>query len=140
MSDKTISGPELKTTLTGLGLTPKWFAGHLSISMRTVVRWLDQDKIPEYAARQLEQIHGITRSEMRDVADRWDSSGGVVKTFRRNSDITSDHALHEYALPASWHRALTFRVVEHLRASGKGKVTVDYLDRRATDESKGKLT
>jgi hypothetical protein len=126
VSDKTISGPELKTTLTGLGLTPKWFAGHLNISMRTVVRWLDQEKIPEYAARQLEQIHGITRSEMRDVLTRWDS-GGVVRTFRRNSDITSDHALPtEYSLPASWHRALTFRVVEHLRASGKENITVDY--------------
>jgi hypothetical protein len=126
VSDKTISGPELKTTLTGLGLTPKWFAGHLNISMRTVVRWLDQDKIPEYAARELEQIHSITHSEMRDVFARWDSDG-VVRTFRRNSDVTPDHALPaEYALPASWHRALTFRVVEQLRASGKGNITVEY--------------
>lgn len=126
MSDKTISGPELKITLTGLGLTPKWFAGHLNISMRTVVRWLDQDRIPEYAARELEQIHGITRSEMSDVLHRWNTTG-VVRTFRRNSDVTPDHALPaEYSLPASWHRALTFRVVEQLRADGNEKITVDY--------------
>lgn len=110
-------------TLTGLGLTPKWFAGHLNISMRTVVRWLDQDKIPEYAARELEQIHGITRTEMNGVLAGWCASG-VVRTFRRNSDVTPDRALP--SLPASWHRALTFRVVEQLRASGNESITVDY--------------
>lgn len=126
VSDKTISGPELKTTLTGLGLTPKWFSGHLNISMRTVVRWLDQEAIPKYAAEALEQIHSITRSEMRDVLTRW-SQGGAVLTFRRNSDITSDHdPLAQYSLPASWHRALTFRVLEQLRASGEEEITVDY--------------
>lgn len=125
MSDKAISGPELKTTLTGLGLTPKWFAGYLNISMRTVVRWLDQERIPEYAAKELELIHAVTRTEMIDVLTRGISSG-VLRTFRRNSDVTSDHGLPaEYSLPASWHRALTFRAVEELRARGD-KITVDY--------------
>lgn len=121
----TISGPELKTTLTGLGLTPKWFAGHLNISMRTVVRWLDQDRIPDYAAKELTRVQGITRTEMIEVLTRGFASG-VLTTFRRNSDITPDHAPSEYSLPASWHRALTYRAVEQLRDSGRRDVTVDY--------------
>lgn len=121
----TISGPELKTTLTGLGLTPKWFAGHLNISMRTVVRWLDQDRIPEYAAKELTKIHSLTRNEMIEVLTRGFTSG-VLTTFRRNSDVKSDHTLAEYSLPASWHRSLTFRAVEQLRASGRRDITVDY--------------
>jgi hypothetical protein len=128
VSDKTISGPELKTTLTGLGLTPKWFAGRLNISMRTVVRWFDQAEVPEYAARELDLVHGLTRSEMRGVLESWESTG-VVRTFRCSFDITPDHPrAGEYAMPASWHRALTFRVLEHLRASGKENVAVSYWD------------
>lgn len=89
------------------------------------MRWLDQDRIPEYAAKELEVIYGITNTEMIDVLTRgW--SSGVLQTFRRNSDVTSDHAFAEYGLPASWHRALTFRAVEQLRASGRKNVTVDY--------------
>lgn len=128
MSDKTISGPELKTTLTGLGLTPKWFAGRLSISMRTVVRWFDQEEIPEYAVRELEQVHTLTRVEMRNVLVGWGATGSV-RTFRRDCDITPEHELaSEYAVPASWHRALAFRVVEQLRSNGKENVTVGYWD------------
>lgn len=127
MSDKTISGPELKTTLTGLGLTPKWFAGRLSISMRTVVRWFDQEEIPEYAARELEQVYSLTRTEMDNVLAEWRTTG-AVRTFRRNCDITPQHQLpSEYAVPASWHRALTFRVVEQLRYDGE-HVVVGYWD------------
>jgi hypothetical protein len=128
VSDKTISGPELKTTLTGLGLTPKWFAGRLNISMRTVVRWFDQEEIPEYAARELEQVHSLTRTEMGNVLSGWGVTG-AVRTFRRDCDITSEHELpNEYAVPASWHRALAFRVVEQLRSDGKENVTVGYWD------------
>ncbi len=128
MSDKTISGPELKTTLTGLGLTPKWFAGRLNISMRTVVRWFDQEEIPEYAALELEHVRSLTRVEMRNVLAAWGNTG-AVRTFRRDCDITPEHELSdEYAVPASWHRALTFRVVEQLRSNGKEKVTVGYWD------------
>lgn len=127
MSDKTISGPELKTTLTGLGLTPKWFAGRLSISMRTVVRWFDQEKIPEYAARELEQVYSLTRTEMDNVLAEWRTTG-AVRTFRRNCDITPQHQIpSECAVPASWHRALTFRVVEQLRYDGE-HVVVGYWD------------
>lgn len=106
-------------------MTPKWFAGHLNISMRTVVRWLDQDRIPEYAAKELTKIHSITRTEMIEVLTRGFTSG-VLTTFRRNSDVNADHTLAEYSLPASWHRALTFRAVEQLRSSGRQDVTVDY--------------
>jgi hypothetical protein len=126
VSDKTISGPELKTALTGLGLTPKWFAGRLDISMRTVVRWFDLEEIPEYAARELEHVRSLTRVEMRNVLAAWGNTG-AVRTFRRDCDITHEHEL-EYAVPASWHRALTFRVVEQIRSNGKEKVTVGYWD------------
>ena len=135
MSDRAISGPELKTTLTGLGLTPKWFAGYLNISMRTVVRWLDQERIPEYAAKELDLIHAVTRTEMIDVLADGISSG-VLRTFRRNSDVTSDHGLPaEYPLPASWHRALTFRAVEQLRSRGDKNITVDYCTAAKSKES-----
>lgn len=127
-SDKTISGPELKTVLTGLGLTPGWFADRLNVSMRTVVRWFDQGKVPEPAARELDQVHSLTRSEMREVLDGWRATG-VVRTFRCSFDITPDHTLaSEYAMPASWHRALSFRVLEHLRVSGEENINVQYWD------------
>lgn len=121
MSDKIVSGPELKTTLTGLGLTPKWFASRLGVSMRTVIRWFDSAAIPDNAARELGLIYDFTLSEMRNVRTKY-LNDGFVSTFRTSADISSGGSM-----PASWHRALAFRVVEHLRANDHD-VTVSYVD------------
>jgi len=104
-----MSGAELKVQLTGLGLPPSWLAEQLGVTMRTVVRWFDIDEVPASAIHEIEQVSALTLDEMRRMLSEID--GGVVHTLRTDDDSPD-------GLPASWHRALTFRVLEHLHASG----------------------
>jgi hypothetical protein len=113
-----VSGPELKTSLQGLGISPAWFAERVGVSMRTVVRWFDLDVIPLRAATELDRILDSTVSEMHQVLSRSQASGDVL-TYRTDKD-TPD------GFPASWHRALTFRVLDHVKAGG-GRVSVKYI-------------
>lgn len=106
-NDTTISGPELKTTLQGLGIPPSWFADRVGVTMRTVVRWFDTDAVPARAASELDKLNASTLTEMRQVLSR-SQKNGVVRTYRTDKDLDD-------GLPASWHRALTFRVIDHLK-------------------------
>lgn len=118
-----MNGAELKVTLGGLGIPPSWFAESLNVTMRTVVRWFDGDTIPETAHEELRLQESRTLKEMRKLVNANKNSTEVVlKTYRVDDDrIICDGAI----MPASWHRALVFRVAEHLRAQGK-TVTVEY--------------
>lgn len=116
----TISGAMLKTTLGGLGLPPSWFASCMDVTMRTVVRWFDGDSIHPDVEEELELLCNRTLTEMRRMLKAVDTSNGKValRTYRTDEEFRSEW-------PASWHRQLTFRVMEHLRAQGK-TVTVEY--------------
>lgn len=120
-----MSGAELKTSLEGLGLPPSFLAQRLNVTMRTIVRWFDGEAVPLKAQEEVTELGLMTLNEMRRmvkaaVAD----SDGIVQlhTYRTNKEIEDAPIT---GLPASWHRSLTFRVVEHLRTQGK-TVRVEY--------------
>lgn len=123
MSDRVMSGAELKVQLTGLGLTPAWLAEQLGIATRTVIRWCGQDRAPARAVAIMDEVNDMTTAEMNRIYQAM-LVDGVLRTLRTDSGQPPS------AMPASWHRALTFRVLEHVRANGhingRTDVTVAY--------------
>lgn len=117
MSDTTMSemtGAELKVMLGGLGLPPGWFAERMGVTMRTVVRWFDGDLVSVEVADEVQHLSTLTINEMKHILDteQTDDAGDVVlKTYRVDKEFVS-----KLGWPAEWHRALIFRVAEHLRA------------------------
>jgi hypothetical protein len=109
MSDRVMSGAELKVQLTGLGLSPLWLAGQLGVAKRTVLRYFDRDEVPAEAADEIERVARLTRDEMSRVI--YAMENGVVFTQRKGVQELN-------SLPATWHRALTFRALEHVRSQG----------------------
>ena len=119
MNDRVMSGAELKVQLTGLGLTPAWLAEQLDIATRTVIRWCGQDRVPARVVAEMDKINEMTIAEMNRTYQAM-LADGVLRTVRTNKQAGSG------ALPAAWHRALTFRVLEHLRSTGVN-VKVSYV-------------
>lgn len=118
---KTITGAELKTRLGGLGLPPSWFADLMGVTMRTVVRWFDGGMVSPEVSVELEKLSDATIAEMQKmVAKVGDTDGVTLRTYR-----TDDEYISGDGWPASWHRALTFRVLDHLRAQGR-TVNIEY--------------
>jgi hypothetical protein len=118
----TMTGAELKVKLNGLGLAPSWLADRMGVTMRTVVRWFDGDRIPSRVPADLEQVAEATLDEMRKMVDTIEpSSDGtvVLRTYR------TDDEFGDKQWPASWHRMLVFRVLEHFKAQGN-TVIVEY--------------
>lgn len=114
-----MTGAEFKTSLGALGLPPSWFADRMGVTMRTVVRWFDGESVSPRVAAELEKLSELTILEMSDmVMCAGDDNPVTLRTYRVDSEIDGD-------MPAEWHRALTFRVMEHFRAQGK-TVTVEY--------------
>ena len=123
---KTLSGAELKVRLGGLGLPPSFFAEKCGVTMRTVVRWFDSAVVPPAAADLLDKLDERTLAEMQTMLDKVEKDTKVgqaneLVTYRTDGSVSSKHG----KWPASWHRALTFRVLEHLEAQGR-TVTVTY--------------
>lgn len=126
MGDKVVSGAELKVQLTGLGLTPVWFAQQLGITTRTVFRWFSLDRAPARAVAEIDRIAALTTTEMNRIYQAM-LADGALRTYRTDKNITLGHRVAAAGpLPAAWHRALTFRVLEHARSQGIN-VTVTYV-------------
>lgn len=115
MSGVALSGAQLKVSLQGLGLPPSWFANHCNVTMRTVVRWFDSVDVASSVAIELEKLSEATLDEMRKLVEKTTTSGDVVtlKTYRTDGEFKN-----RSGWPASWHRGLIFRVMEHFRNSG----------------------
>jgi hypothetical protein len=116
-----MTGATLKTTLGALGLPPSWFADKMGVTMRTVVRWFDSDTVSEKVAGELEKLSEQTLAAMRETVGSITPNDGnpvVLHTYRTDADTPN-------GMPASWHRALTFRLMEHFRQQGK-TVEVQY--------------
>jgi hypothetical protein len=129
----TVTGSELKLTLQALGLTAPWFANRMSVTMRTVVRWFDSDVVPAKAADEMQRLQEMTLQAMRNMlVYAGDREPVTLSTYRTDEEFVQFYELSNQILPASWHRALTFRVVEHLRASGR-TVTVIYNGKESDD-------
>jgi hypothetical protein len=120
MTDKAMSGAELKVMLTGLGLTPGWLADQLHVTSRTILRWMDQDAIPAKAATMIETISEVTDSEIEKMALAAQMSG-VIRTRRTEEGVAERNT----PLPATWHRHLTFRALKILQDSDT-PVKVEY--------------
>lgn len=122
----TMNGPELKVRLGGLGLPPSWFAERLGVTMRTVVRWFDGEDVAPLVAAEVSRLDSLTITEMRKVIEKIGDvkEGDTVKltTFRTDEEFPKRGKVH---WPASWHRQLSFRVLEHLEAQGAA-VRVEY--------------
>src|SRR6185295_7345100 len=119
---KTLTGAELKVRLGGLGLPPSFFAEKAGVTMRTVVRWFDTDPVPAAAADLLDKLDERTLLEMQTMIDKLgDDDDVTLVTYRTDGSVSSMHG----KWPASWHRWLTFQVLEHLEAQGRN-VTVTY--------------
>jgi len=127
MSDKTMSGAEVKVLLTGLGLSTQWLADQLGVTKRTVIRWLDEDRVPPDVVAEMDRITAITNEEMNRVI--YAARSGVIHTQR----VEGVQQLN--TLPASWHRALAFRALERIRAQG-GQASVAYLDPKGPPQPK----
>lgn len=125
MTEKLVTGSELKLTLQALGLSAPWFANRMGVTMRTVVRWFDGDVVPAKAADALQSLHDMTLQTMQNMVREAGDQGRVtLSTYRTDEEFVQFYEFGNQTLPASWHRALTFRVVEHLRASGHTVVVV----------------
>ena len=119
---KAMSGAELKVQLTGLGLTPVWLADRLHVTSRTVIRWFDLDEVPDKAVAEIAEVSALTIQEMRRIAGEA-MVDGVVRTRRKDGEGVAQRN----TLPATWHRHLTFRVLENLRSKDVS-VTVGYAE------------
>lgn len=129
-----MTGASFKTTLGALGLPPSWFAERMGVTMRTVVRWFDGDTVSPKVAAELEKLSDATLSEMSDMVDRVGDGDDpvILKTYRvdgefEQADTSYGRKLPSkfHAMPAEWHRALTFRVMEHFKAQGR-TVRIEY--------------
>lgn len=110
-----MTGARLKVSLGALGLPPSWFASRMGVTMRTVVRWFDSDTVSEKVAAELEKLSDLTLAAMRETVGSTTPDDGnpvVLHTYRTDADTPN-------GMPASWHRALTFRIMEHLKQQGK---------------------
>ena len=115
MTDMT--GAELKVSLTGLGLTPGWLASRLGVSARTVIRWCDQKSVPRRAVGQLRAIERHTDSVIEQMAS-YAADYGVLPTERTDVGERGGVQFLNADLPASWHRALTYRALRQVRSAG----------------------
>jgi len=121
-AEHVVSGSEVKVKLEGLGLPPSWLAAKTGRTMRTIVRWFDVPASPQ-VIEVLEEASQRTLDEMLTMISAvGDDQNVVLTTYRTDKKFVNDEGW-----PASWHRALTFRVVEHLRAEGR-TVRVEYAE------------
>lgn len=122
MDAKPITGAELKTRLGGLGLPPTFLATRMGVTMRTVVRWFDGDGVSQEVADELQRLEAKTLEEMTRMLEEIDDTvvDATLRTYRTDEEFSN-----RYGWPASWHRALTFRVLEHLEAQ-EHTVSVEY--------------
>lgn len=124
-----ITPAEMKTILGWLGLTTPWFAARCKVQERQVARWMDgQAPIPDYAAARLIQVWNDSAEHVtRIVAEAVkgaDPEGVVVLwTYRVDEDTNgSDY-------PASWHRALAGRAMDHLLMRTKYRVQIRFTEK-----------
>jgi hypothetical protein len=110
MTDKTMSGAELKVQLTGLGLTPAWLADQLHVTSRTILRWLDQDAVPAKAVNAINAISEITDFEIEKMALAANMSG-IIRTRRTEEGVAERNT----PLPATWNRHAAFRALKMLQ-------------------------
>jgi hypothetical protein len=115
-----MSGAELKVILTGLGLTPAWLADQLHVTSRTILRWMDEPKVPNKVVAVIEAVYKVTDTEIEKITQAA-RSAGVLYTRRTDEGVAERNTLS-----ATWHRHATFRALNGLRDNGT-PVKVEYV-------------
>lgn len=112
-----MTGAQLKTILQGLGLPPSWFAAHMGVTMRTVVRWFDSGVIPFETSEAVIKLQVKTQIEVDRLVTAVAAHPPVIVTYRTDREW-QDRGMPNMTVPcvASWHRAIVFRTAEALAA------------------------
>lgn len=131
----TMTAAELQATREALGLTGDWLAGHLGVSPRTIRYW-EQGKyaIPAGVCDDMHELEGVARREVKALRNRSDEAIGRRESVRLTVYRTTDEyhaAVPGATMPASWHRAIAYRVREYLPTVGL-RYQDDADDRRRT--------
>jgi hypothetical protein len=108
-----ITPAELKCILGWLGLSRPWLAERLSVSERQVIRWEDgTSPIPEHVSLAVTEIWDEAADRVSQmIADGIASARDGVVTLRT---YRVDEEDPDNAYPASYHRALTTRTMDHI--------------------------
>lgn len=118
----TMTAAEFQTTREALGLTGDWLAGHLGVSPRSVRHW-EQGKyaIPAGVCDEMHMLEGAARRRFEELAGEADEAIGRRESVR----LTVYRSTEEYhaaepgaTMPASWHRAIAYRVRERMITVG----------------------
>lgn len=126
----TITPAEFKALLGWLGLSKVWFAKQMGYTNeRQVAKWEDGDaKIPEKAAALLVSLWNETATQVTNIvataAQQADANGVIVlHTYRVDKDYpwAPDY-------PASYHRALMCRAMDHLLMRTSYRVQIRYTE------------
>lgn len=124
-----LTAAELRSLLEWMGLTRPWLADRVGVQERTVIRWCDgKAPIPEAAAVEMVALWNTAASAITHMiaGALANETKGVLtlRTFRVDSHF---HAATESAdYPASWHRALTCRAMDHLLMRTRYRVVIEY--------------
>lgn len=128
-----ITAAELRVIREGLGLSSGDLAAFLRIDRRTITRWEAGDTsqpgalIPPAVAERINRLQAETTQlidgEINRRSTRPDAEAPLV-TFRNDAQFWEHHP-ERRPLPASWHRALCYRIAE----SGAAR-TVIYADQQ----------
>lgn len=118
----TMTAAEFQATREALGLTGDWLAGHLGVSARTIRHW-EHGKyaIPEGVYVEMHRLAGTARRLVRDLVAAAEETiaGGESARITVYRSTEEYHAAEpEATMPASWHRAVAWRVREQLITVG----------------------
>lgn len=132
-----ITPAELKSLLGWLGLTRPWLAARLNVGERTVIRWEDgKARMSEAASVELVRVWNYAADSIRTMIEAAQSTAvdGVItlRTFRVDSEYHEQTGQTDY--PASWHRALTCRAMDHILMRTRYQVQIEYWGSDATTE------
>lgn len=124
----TITPAELKSLLGWLGLPKVWFAKRLGYKdERMVAKWEDGESvISEKAAAELVRLWNEAAQRISVIVDTAASQANgdgviVLTTYRTDKECPGDY-------PASYHRALVCRAMDHLLMRTSYRVQIRYAE------------
>lgn len=124
-----VTPAELQSLLGWLGLTRPWLAQRLGVYERTVIRWCDGvNTVPEKASVEMVRVWNHAADSIKVIVDVGcrEAVDGLVtlRTFRVDADYHQVTKQTEY--PATWHRALTCRAMDHILMRTRYQVRIEF--------------
>ena len=130
--DERMTGGELWTVRTGLGLPRSALGRRLGVREDTVKAWeIGKERIPVRVRGEVEALEAYTAGAVGDLVDALNAARDVaVEVYRSDADMPADRA-DVRQLGASWWRMVVFRAA--LEVPGVEIGTRAELDARAED-------